>query len=85
VLVQFQHAGPTPSAEDVRQMFNLDDDEMDSQFGVIATDPKEGIYAVRVADQASKRVESVLATRPRNAAEGIFSDPKIEPFGPPEK
>lgn len=85
VMLQFKHKGPAPSVDEVRKLFNLDVGEIDVQFGVIATDPTEDLYTVLVVAKASKRIEAVLATRPRDPAEGIFANPRIEPFGPPEK
>jgi hypothetical protein len=70
---------------DVARLFNLKTDEIDPDFGVIATDPAEGLYTVLIDARASKRVEAVLATRPCDAAEGIFANPRIEPLDPPEK
>lgn len=84
VLVQFKHDGPAPTVAEVRRLFNLKDDEVDDQFGVVAIDPDEHLYATLVAVNASGRVESALAGRPRDPAEGVFSNPTIEPFGPPE-
>lgn len=81
VLVQFKEPGPTPSEAEVRRLLDLNEDELDTQFGVIPTDPNEGVYAVRVSQLASKRVESALAARPSDPAEGIFSNPRIEAFG----
>jgi len=83
VMVQFKHDGPPPTVDEVRRLFNLSDGEVDDQFGVIAIDPDEHIYAALVSADASERVESALASRSRDPAEGIFSNPKIEPFGPP--
>lgn len=85
VMLQFKLHDSAPSVDEVRRLFNLDVDEIDNQFGVIATDPAEGIYTVLVDAKATERVEAVLATRPCDAAEGIFANPRIEPFGPPEK
>ena len=85
VMLQFKHQGSVPSVDEVRRLFGLEADEINTQFGVIATDPTEGVYTVLVATKASKRVETVLDSRPRDPAEGVFSNPRIEPFGPPEK
>jgi len=85
LLLQFKHHGSVPSVDEVCRMFNLDVNEIDPQFGVIATNPTEDIYTVLVAVKASERVKNVLATRPNNPAEGIFANPRIEPFGLPEK
>ena len=84
-MLQFLHQGSEPSLEDVCQLFNLSADEIDTEFGVIATDPFEGLYTVLVEANASDRIEAVLATRPQNPAEGIFSNPRIEPMGPAEE
>ena len=85
VMFQFKHQGLAPSLGDVCRLFNIKSDEIDAEFGVIATDPNNGIYTVLIDAKASERVESVLATRPKDPAEGIFSNPRIEPFGPPEE
>lgn len=85
VLLQFKHHGSMPTLEEVRRLFHLEADEIDTQFGVIATDPTEGIYTVLVNAKASQRVQAVLDTRPPHPGEGIFSNPRIEPFGQPEK
>ena len=84
-MLQFKHKGSAPSIDEVRQLFNLDVDEIDTQFGVIATDPTESIYTTLVAAKASERIKAVLAARPHNRAEGIFANPQIEPFGEPKK
>ncbi|MFN8493788.1 MAG: hypothetical protein U0350_39665 [Caldilineaceae bacterium] len=85
VMFQFKHQGPVPSLDEVRKLFNLKPHEVDPQFGVIATDPTEGLYTILIDPKASKRVEAALATRAHDSAEGIFANPRIEPFGPPEK
>ncbi len=85
VMLQFKHQGSAPSVDEVRRLFNLEADEIDTQFGVVATDPTEGLYTVLVAATASKRIEAVLNTRTRDAAEGIFANPRIEPFGTPKE
>jgi hypothetical protein len=84
LMLQFKHQGSAPSVDEVRRLFDLNVDEIDTQFGVIATDPAEGIYTVLVAATASERVKAVLASRPRDAAEGLFANPRIEPTAPPE-
>ena len=85
VMLQFKHAGSAPSLDEVRREFNLKPDEIDRQFGVIATDPQEGMFTVLIDAAATHRVQAELAKRPRNSAEGIFANPRIEPFGPPHE
>jgi hypothetical protein len=84
-LLQFKHPGPAPTIDEVCKLFGLKSEEIDREFGVIATDPKEGLYTVLIDAKATQQVESVIEKRPRHPAEGIFANPKIEPFGPPEK
>lgn len=83
MMLQFKHPGPPPTIDDVRQLFNLAASEIDSQFGVLPTDPSEGLYTVLVDVRASERIKAVLATRPHDPAEGLFANPRVEPFGSP--
>jgi hypothetical protein len=85
VMLQFKHEGAPPSIDDVRRLFNLAGDEIDETFGVVPIDPAENLYAVLVSNNVRDRVEAVLNTRSRTAAEGVFANPRIEPFGPPER
>ena len=82
-LLQFHHRGPAPSLADVVASFGLQDADVDAEFGVVATDPSAGLFVVRVDDGALDEVRAALARRPRHPAEGIFGDPRVEPFGPP--
>jgi hypothetical protein len=82
-MLQFKHPESIPTIEDVRRIFDLAPDEIDAQFGVIPTDPANGLYTVLIDTRASHRVEAALTNRPRDSAEGIFANPPIEPFGPP--
>lgn len=84
VMLQFKHQGKAPTLDEVRRLFNLDPDEIDKAFAVVATDPAQSLYTVLIAARAAERVEAVLSTRPRDPAEGIFSNPRIEPLEPPE-
>ena len=85
VMLQFKHQGSAPSIDEVRRIFNLDVDEIDTQFGVRADRCAEGIYTVLVAAEARKGIDAVLATRPCDPLEGIFADVRIAPFGPPKE
>ena len=55
----------------------LEPGEIDAEFGVVAIDPDNHLYTVLVEERASERV----AGQP--GVEGPFSNPRIEPFGPP--
>lgn len=85
VMLQFRHAGQTPSLEQVCRLFDLETAEVDPDFGVIATDPSDNLYTVLIDERSVRRVQSALASRQSDPAEGVFANPKIEPFGPPEE
>ncbi len=72
-----------PSVEEVKQMFGLQDVDIDSDFGVIEIDPDDHLYTIRVEDGAAARLGGPAS--PSWDATGPFSDPKIQPFGPPTK
>ena len=63
----------------VCQRLNLSADEVDSEFGVVNIDPKRNLYTILVEEEAARRVSGTPDV------EGPFSNPKIEPFGPPTK
>jgi hypothetical protein len=54
-------------------------DEIDAEFGVVSIDPDQNLYTVLVDERAA----SAAAGRP--GVEGPFSNPRIEPFGPPKE
>ncbi|WP_093171909.1 hypothetical protein [Sinosporangium album] len=55
--------------------YGLAKDEVDLNYGLVPIDPVQGLYALRVTEDASHRLGM--------AVEGPYADPKIEPFGPP--
>ncbi|WP_296679183.1 hypothetical protein [Novosphingobium sp.] len=83
-MLQFRHAGSAPSMDEVCRLFSLAPDELDRQFGVIATDPADGLYTVLIDARAAPRVSAALAARPAHPAEGLFANPPIEPFDLPD-
>jgi len=54
---------------------------LDSDYGVVPIDVPAGLYAVRVDNAAMPQVRESLYG---SDTEGIFSDVRIEPMGPPE-
>ncbi len=79
-MIQFRFPGGTPTAAQAAGALGLAPEDLDPEFGVIPTDPSQDLYAVRVDELAANRATLVKG----GGAEGIFSDPKIAPFGPPE-
>jgi hypothetical protein len=84
VMVQLEMKGGEPTLAEAAAVLGVDAVDLDPEFGVIATDPEQGFYAVRVRKSAADRAQQALADRGIGGAEGIFSDPRIAPFGPPE-
>ncbi len=70
----------TPTLEEVRQTLHLEPGELDERFGVVAIDPEDHLYTVLVDADAAQRL-GLSAGNPE--VEGPFSNPRIEPFGPP--
>ena len=83
VMLQFKHQGAAPSVGEIRRLFDLRSNEIDADFGVIATDPAAQLYTVLVAADVADRVAAALADRPEDPAEGVFSNPRVETCGPP--
>lgn len=83
VMIQFRHTGPQPSPHDIAARFGIKPDEIDADFGVIATDAAEGLYTILVDEDVRERVMRHLSAQSENdPAVGDFSNPRIEPFGP---
>jgi CO/xanthine dehydrogenase Mo-binding subunit len=54
-------------------------EELDSEFGVVPIDPDNHLYTVMVDEQTG----AAAAERPD--VDGPYSNPRIEPFGPPSR
>lgn len=83
-MLQFRHRGGPPTPEEVCALFDLSPGELDTEFGVIATDPEDDLYTVLVDAAAASRVEAALAGREPDPAEGFFANPPVDPFDSPE-
>lgn len=85
MMVQFRHDGPAPSLAEAARLLGVEASKLDPEFGVVATDPDAGLYTVLVDPEVADAVRKRLAERGAGEAEGVFSNPRIEPFGPPER
>lgn len=79
VMVTIQAAGSAPSIEEVKTRYGLTPDELDESFGVVEIDPTEHLYTILVDESAASKVKSTGDWSTR----GPYSNPRIEPFGPP--
>ncbi|MDH4177849.1 MAG: hypothetical protein OEW31_06010 [Thermoleophilia bacterium] len=79
MLYSITWEGAPPSLDEVCARFGFGGDEVDREFGVVATDPDAHLYAVLVEEAA---VERLLGEAPgaSESIEGPFANPLIEPF-----
>jgi hypothetical protein len=70
--------GP-PTIAAVRERYGLSADDIDERFGVVAVDPADHAYTILVEQSAASRITPGQGWD----VEGPFSNPRIEPFGPP--
>jgi hypothetical protein len=61
----------------VRRKLKLGKDEVDRAFGLVSLRPEEHTYAILVEETAAARLSGAPG------GSGPFSNPVIEPFGPP--
>ncbi|MDH2429516.1 hypothetical protein [Sphaerisporangium sp. TRM90804] len=61
--------------QDALRTLGLHEDDVDTAYGLVPLDPGQGLYALRVTETAAGRLPP--------EADGPFSDPPIEPYGPP--
>ncbi|MEO8179567.1 MAG: hypothetical protein ABI895_12110 [Deltaproteobacteria bacterium] len=80
VMLTF-NATPAPSLAQVKTRFGLSDDEIDEAFGVIEVDPETHTHTILVEQAAAARITG----QPGWEGQGPFANPKIQPFGPPER
>lgn len=67
------------STHELREQLGLSAGELDEDFGVVNVDPEENLYAIMVDESAAQRLTDVPSVQ------GPFSNPRIEPFGPPKR
>jgi hypothetical protein len=78
VMVSLRLDPEQASLPEVRRLLGLAADEVDPAFGVVNISPAEHLYTILVEEQAAARVGDA------DQVEGVFSNPRIEPYGPPE-
>lgn len=81
VMMNVRWPGKVPTIEDIQQRFSLTDEEISKSFGVVEVDPDEHIYTFLVNENSVSKIQSGNNVK----VEGPFSNPRIEPFGPPEE
>ncbi|MHA7818494.1 MAG: hypothetical protein ACX930_02480 [Erythrobacter sp.] len=80
VMVQFHYDGEPPTREAVAARFDIPEEAIDPDFGVIVTDDVERLCTVLVPRNVAAKIDPALGSA--KEAEGSFSNPRIAPFGP---
>ncbi|WP_436757700.1 hypothetical protein [Streptosporangium sp. V21-05] len=66
---------PDATLAQAMRRLELSDEDVDTDYGLVLIDPAKGLYGLRVSESAAHRVSP--------AGGGPYSDPRIEPYGPP--
>jgi hypothetical protein len=79
VMLTLNGGGSAPSLDEVARRLEVRPAQLDADFGVVLIDPDRHLYTVRGDEDAA------AAAAERDGVEGPFSNPRIEPFGPPRR
>jgi hypothetical protein len=77
VMVTLRLDPEQASLPEVRRLLGLATDEVDPTFGVVNISPAEHLYTILVDEAAASRIAGA------EPVEGVYGNPRIEPFGPP--
>jgi hypothetical protein len=78
VMVTLKLDPEQASLGEVRRLLGLREGEIDTAFGVVNISPSEHLYTILVDEATAARVQGA------DQVEGVYGNPRIEPFGPPE-
>lgn len=82
VLVQFRlPPGPETLAVAAKRL-GVQVSALDASYGVVATDPADRLFTALVRSELADQVATRLCGG--DQLEGVFSNPRIEPFDPPQ-
>ena len=86
VLYNVRWPNGPPTIDQICEKYCFSPDELDGDYGVVEIDPQDHLYSILVDDTAIARVEHEwdAAGKRDKGLKGPFSNPMIEPFGPPE-
>ncbi|MDP9862333.1 MULTISPECIES: hypothetical protein [Streptosporangium] len=67
---------PQATLTQAMRRLGLSEEEVDTGYGLVLIDPGQGLYGLRVSEEAARRIDP-------EAGGGPYADPRIEPYGPP--
>jgi hypothetical protein len=79
VMVTLRLPPEQATLAEVRRLLDLAPEEVDAAFGVVNISPAEHLYTILVDEPAAARIAGAPPV------EGVYGNPRIEPFGPPEE
>ena len=86
VLYSVRWPNGPPTIDQICEKYDLSPDELDREYGVVEIDLQDHLYSILVDDAAIARLEPEWDTGGKDEGlTGPFSNPLIEPFGPPER
>jgi hypothetical protein len=65
--------------EQIQARYGLTSTEVDANYGVVSVNPDDHLYTILVTEQAANRIKCLPGVV------GVYSNPRIETFGPPRK
>lgn len=86
-MVQFRLPPGQSTLANAAHRLGVAVDALDARYGVVPTDPADNLFVAMVDARVAALAEAHLGSASGQApdpAEGVFSNPKIMPFGPPE-
>lgn len=86
-MVQFRLPPGQSTLADAAHKLGVPIGALDADYGVVPTDPADRLFVAMVDVRATAAAAQKLGMAGGDApapAEGVFSNPPIMPFGPPE-
>ena len=78
-MMTVELAADAVSLDAAAQRLGVGVEDLDAEYGLVPVDPDNHLYSVLVDEKAGADAGR------RAGVEGPFSNPRIEPFGPPRR
>ena len=79
IMLTIRTKGERPTLDLLRARYGLTEEEIDTSFGIVAIDPEEDMFTILILERVASKVQSDSEWD----VKGPYSNPQIEPFGPP--